>query len=230
MGQYYVVCNLDSKTRLTPSDYDDGLKLMELANSRYGVMSALAAALTVGHQGRGDWAGQRVVVAGDYADEGKFLPAECADVNLCQVAQWSPDYDKRAALHGYSPVAHEPAFLESVYGISLRPFQDRRLKRNAVVKVYPTAEELFTDYGVELYDDVACSIEDLFVELRIKGVPATVIWRTVERAEIQTHEAGSVLTIYLRSRDSGRIEAKQLNFPLKVTTFKQFLDIQKPRR
>lgn len=83
MGQYYLVCNLDKKQFLHPHKFGDGLKLMEFGLSAKGTMSALAVLLADGNNcGGGDlhsdhpiigsWAGDRIVVAGDYADEGKW--------------------------------------------------------------------------------------------------------------------------------------------------------------
>lgn len=85
MGQYYKPTNLDKKQYLYSHAFGDGLKLLEFGCSANGMMTALAILLADGNgRGGGDlhsdhpiigsWAGDRVVVAGDYADEGKFLP------------------------------------------------------------------------------------------------------------------------------------------------------------
>lgn len=82
MGQYYVIANLDKKEFLDPYGFGDGLKLMEFAMSGKGVLSGLAVLLASSNgQGGGDlhlphdsefhhvpgrWAGDRIVVAGDY--------------------------------------------------------------------------------------------------------------------------------------------------------------------
>lgn len=84
MGQYYKVCNLDKEQYLDPHDCGDGAKLMEFAGSPDGMMRALAVLLVSGNnRGGGDlrsndpiigsWAGDRIVIAGDYDDDGKFL-------------------------------------------------------------------------------------------------------------------------------------------------------------
>jgi len=83
MGQYYLIANLDKKQFLHPHKCGDGLKLMEFACSANGTLTALAILLADGNnRGGGDlrsdhpvigsWAGDRIAVAGDYADEGKF--------------------------------------------------------------------------------------------------------------------------------------------------------------
>jgi hypothetical protein len=85
MGQYHKVVNLDKQEYLTPSSFDDGAKLMEFGTSAKGTMTALAILLSDSpDRGGGDphtrdrewygrWAGDRVMIAGDYADgdEGK---------------------------------------------------------------------------------------------------------------------------------------------------------------
>jgi hypothetical protein len=87
MGQYYVACNLDKRQFIKPHDFGDGAKLMEFGPSPSGMMLALAILLADGNdRGGGDlhsshpvigsWAGDRVVITGDYADEGKFLDEE----------------------------------------------------------------------------------------------------------------------------------------------------------
>jgi len=83
MGQYYYVVNLDKKQFLHPHKFDEGLKLMEFGCSSEGTLTALALLLADGNgRGGGDaqssdpligsWAGDRIVVAGDYADAGKY--------------------------------------------------------------------------------------------------------------------------------------------------------------
>ncbi len=87
MGQYYLTVNLDKKEFLYPHKFNDGLKLVEFGSSGSGTMFGLAALLAEGNgRGGGDlhseskligsWAGDRIVVVGDYADEGKFLTKE----------------------------------------------------------------------------------------------------------------------------------------------------------
>jgi hypothetical protein len=84
MGQYYITVNLDRREYLYPHKLGDGLKLMEFGCSSHGTLMALAVLLASGNgRGGGDcrsdspmigsWAGNRIVIAGDYGDPGKFV-------------------------------------------------------------------------------------------------------------------------------------------------------------
>ena len=84
MGQYYKIVNLDKQEFLNAYTFNDGAKLLEFGCSGEGTMTALAVLLSDGNgRGGGDlhsddpiigsWAGDRIVVTGDYADEEKYL-------------------------------------------------------------------------------------------------------------------------------------------------------------
>lgn len=83
MGQYYKAVNLTKKQVIRPHAFGDGAKLMEFGSSGSGMMCALAILLADGNnRGCGDlraddeligsWAGDKIVITGDYADEGRF--------------------------------------------------------------------------------------------------------------------------------------------------------------
>ncbi len=87
MGQYYKIVNLDKQEFLDTYTFNDGAKLLEFGCSSEGTLTALAILLADGNgRGGGDlhsenpiigsWAGNKIVVAGDYADEQKFLNIE----------------------------------------------------------------------------------------------------------------------------------------------------------
>ena len=91
MGQYYKIANIDKKQFINPHTFGDGVKLMELACSGNGTLTALAVLLASSNgKGGGDlhmderspwfgvpgsWAGDRIVVAGDYDDDPTSLVA-----------------------------------------------------------------------------------------------------------------------------------------------------------
>ena len=95
MGQYYKIVNIKKKQYITPHTFGDGSKLMEFSMSASGVLAGLAILLADGNgRGGGDlhsendivgsWAGDNIVVAGDYADAGKFVKEP--DQTLYEVA------------------------------------------------------------------------------------------------------------------------------------------------
>ena len=96
MGQYYKIVNVKKREYINPHMFNDGMKLMEFGMSARGTLTALAVLLADGNgRGGGDlhsanpivgsWAGDPIVIAGDYADEGKFLPADKQDTTLYNV-------------------------------------------------------------------------------------------------------------------------------------------------
>lgn len=100
MGQYYKIVNIKKKQYISPYIFGDGSKLMEFSMSANGVLAGLSILLADGNgRGGGDlnsdndivgsWAGDNIVIAGDYADEGKFVKE--ADRNLYNVANAGED-------------------------------------------------------------------------------------------------------------------------------------------
>ncbi len=96
MGQYYKIVNVKKKQYITPYKFGDGSKLMEFSMSANGVLAGLAILLADGNgRGGGDlnsesdivgsWAGDNIVVAGDYADTGRFVKQP--EQNLYEVCQ-----------------------------------------------------------------------------------------------------------------------------------------------
>lgn len=87
MGQYFLVVNTAKKQFLHAHKFGDGLKLLEFGCSAGGTMTGLSVLLADGNnRGGGDlhsenpiigsWAGDPIVISGDYADEGRFLSKE----------------------------------------------------------------------------------------------------------------------------------------------------------
>lgn len=99
MGQDYYVVNVDKKEFLHPHRFMDGLKLVEFGSSGNGTMYGLAALLAnsngrgggdihSGYKVIGSWAGDRIVIAGDYAKEDDAAEGEDG------AAQFKSLYDK----------------------------------------------------------------------------------------------------------------------------------------
>ena len=113
MGQYYFVANLDKNEYLNPHRMDEGLKLLEFGMGSGGTMSALAILLASGNnRGGGDlhsnnpvigsWAGDRIVVAGDYADPGKHLTEEQLEIYRQKAVADGEDPNEPPTLYRYA--------------------------------------------------------------------------------------------------------------------------------
>lgn len=90
MGQYYLTVNVDKRQYLDPHKFGAGLKLMEFSGQAESIGQALCILLAQGNnRGGGDlrsddpligsWAGDRVIVAGDYMDPWEFVPEDLKD-------------------------------------------------------------------------------------------------------------------------------------------------------
>lgn len=91
MGQYHKLINLDKNEAVVPHAVGDGLKLREW--SKGGMLTVLqlllSCAIKGGPRGGGDWdtehplvgswAGDRIAIVGDYADEGDLAPEHHAE-------------------------------------------------------------------------------------------------------------------------------------------------------
>lgn len=95
MGQYYKVINTTKEEYLDPHKFGDGLKLTEFGSSGSGTMCGLAILLAnSNNRGSGDlrsensivgsWAGDCIVIAGDYAT--LCDPGECEEKILYDYA------------------------------------------------------------------------------------------------------------------------------------------------
>lgn len=87
MGQYYKPVSVEKREHVYSHDYDNGLKLMEhswIGNNFVGIVEDLIAS-------GGAWNGDRIVWAGDYADEEKNRKSNL--YGLCKT-QISPEATK----------------------------------------------------------------------------------------------------------------------------------------
>jgi hypothetical protein len=96
MGQYYKLVNITKGEFIHPHSFSEGAKLLEFGTGRYGSMMGLSILLASGNgRGGGDltsdkqvvgsWAGDQIVIAGDYGDTGLFVP-EGVNLNLYDYA------------------------------------------------------------------------------------------------------------------------------------------------
>ena len=81
MGQYHIIANLDKKEFIHPHQLGDGLKLREFSSGGYSIQGLTLLLASSNGLGGGDfyiseefnhipgrWAGDRIVIAGDYDD------------------------------------------------------------------------------------------------------------------------------------------------------------------
>jgi hypothetical protein len=119
MGQAYLLVNLSKKQFINPHKFGNGYKIMEFGASGESTMMALAILLSNGNgRGGGDldskdpivgsWAGDKIVIAGDYGDEGKFLP-RVSTKKLTEIAKdsFSEGYQQPERVNLYHFAEHE---------------------------------------------------------------------------------------------------------------------------
>lgn len=128
MGQYYKVVNITKKQTLCPYAFGNGAKLMEFTSDGNSIMQGVGILLADGNnRGGGDlrsenkiigsWAGDKIVIAGDYADQGKFTNDETKNLYhesegfedisyrvieaLCEDKWWKDEYYQRWKNRGF---------------------------------------------------------------------------------------------------------------------------------
>jgi hypothetical protein len=102
MGQYWLPVSLDRHEFINPHKLGTGLKLCEQAGSWPGtgatlviLCAALPAARGSGdlapHPAVGRWAGERIALVGDYAEDGDLPPAfEASTIyQKCRAGEWT---------------------------------------------------------------------------------------------------------------------------------------------
>ena len=146
MGQYYKVVNTTKKQVMIPHSFGSGAKLMEFSSDSMSIMQGLAILLADGNgRGGGDlhssnsiigsWAGDNIVVAGDYADEGKFVDdttknlymvsEDYEDISfkvigaLCDDSWYREDYFNEWKNRGFQDWNEErQSFKEEMFGVN----------------------------------------------------------------------------------------------------------------
>jgi len=165
MGQYYLTVNLDKQQFIYPHKFGDGLKLVEFGASGDGTMFGLAVLLADGNgRGGGDlrsddpiigsWSGDRIVVAGDYADGGKWL----TEKQIQQFYDNNPDEKPRHAEHDMTV---------GLYQYANDCFEDISVK---VIQAIMEGDEYFAEHFVKV---LTGHRRDLFTEdelARLEGI------------------------------------------------------------
>lgn len=248
MGQYHKVFNLDAKQKVNPHACDDGIKLMEFGCSAYGTLSAMALLLAKGAGYEGPWAGQRIVVSGDYADEGRFVPETHAHLNLYSYDQNDDEPEGEGAEGAEAESEERPDRFAEASDIARQlgasvldathPFVAKSRRAPGADKVmsddavFATAEELFKDLGAALHEDLTVSIQDVQRTLRCGNLTSVLGWnyrpQSVAVVESEDQERiESIAVNYVRDRgDDGPVNLKQtLTFPATAAQARAFLKI-----
>lgn len=170
MGQYYLIVNPAKREYLNPHKFGCGLKLMEFSCSSYGPQTGLMILLAHANgRGGGDlrckdkgirqrlqdmvgsWAGDPIVVAGDYDDPWLWVPDDIREREF------------RESYYEKVPDPHHPGkYVEKTRYRKIRfnqtvslaaPYKTIDCDRN----LYAAAEEFFTDISDDVIKLVALS-------------------------------------------------------------------------
>jgi hypothetical protein len=252
MGQYYKTCNIDKREMLNPHDLGDGLKLMEFGMSGRGTLTALAALLIMDRQGVGPWAGNRIVVAGDYADEGRFVPKECADLNLYAYAcAYDKDEEEEEAeeadstsgkvvrqkLVPFRSVADDANTQLQFLGLKdivLGPRDNKKFPLLLEDRVYDQPEELFEALQAGVVENLRFTMTDVMRTLRMNKVASGVSWKTLVDVQLFIDEkTGRSTRVEARWQEreplpSGKYEefTTHLDFPADTKAVRKFLRVK----
>ena len=173
MGQYYRIVNLTKKQFINPWSFGDGAKLLEFGCSSTGTMTALAVLLADGNnRGGGDlhsddpvigsWSGDSIVIAGDYADHGKFL----TPTMMKQFKRKAPGMLRRK---------YEKDFAENAY--PSRPDMEERLGKQ--LESIERGEFNLYQYADYFFENVALNVmQSMCADQYVKrDLAAGLIWR-----------------------------------------------------
>jgi hypothetical protein len=205
MGQYYKIVNLRDKQYLHPHHCGDGLKLMEFGMSGAGTLSVLAAAIANTREHKGSWAGASLVIAGDYADNGRFVPEDmpdAQDINLYEYVD-SEGTPYVNASQAYAELAEHALSVEVRADI---PWGDksgkcpRFFERLAARKKLVNLEELFEmlDEALEPDDATSCA-GNLLRGLRVASVKSNMAWHRAQGQWIEGWNGTAHLRITLEA-------------------------------
>lgn len=249
MGQYYLTCNLDRQEHLHPHTLGDGLKLVEFGSSSQGTMTALAALLCMrgGTESfRGPWAGDRVVVAGDYADEGNHLPPELSQHNLQAVVRGLEGPDGTPLSTPWADARDSACQAISKLGMPWQLGGSRRQRPADGLGPelawladdtleFEQLEDLIDAFGLSPCEDLASNVEGMCRVLRVEGVSSTRAWQTVVSAQLELDATGqravAFAAVFADRERAGSCEHEPphtLAFPAKPSDVRRWLAIALP--
>lgn len=125
MGEYHYIVNTRKRQYLDPNRFQDGLKLREFGSSGCGTMLGLAVLLADSGEPYGpepivgSWAGDPIVITGDYSNKMEHVPPE--DVLLYRVSlAWDKTTVKALKDKGLKPQDVEP----NLYTVASQCYED----------------------------------------------------------------------------------------------------------
>lgn len=254
MGQYYKTVNIDNNELLHPHKFGDGLKLMEFGASSNGTLTALATLLEMSSVRRGPWAGSRVVVTGDYADEGLFVPEGFESINLytyvALLGKPAEDDDtdtfkQLAAKLSELPPAKELERDElnemlAARGTELRLRESLRFTQRtgptyvaaldlARTEPYNTFEEVVEAFGLQTSETLLTCVEEIFRELRMNGIQSQVAWYTLYQATLVVDDDETQHAVHIvvepREGNGDRKSTRSLPLPASVAALRHWLGV-----
>jgi hypothetical protein len=154
MGQYYLTVNVTKRQFLDPHKFGGGLKLCEFSGAADGLPQALVLLLSSGNgRGGGDiraddcdpkkligsWAGDQVIVAGDYMDEWLFVPEDLKGKEYTDEEGFPHSRTEVTHRFGFREVKNEPGeyYGETLYSAARAFFTDIS---DEIIKVVGEAE------------------------------------------------------------------------------------------
>lgn len=242
MGQYYKVFNLSSHEKVTPHNMGDGTKLMEFGSSSAGTLSAMAMLMAAGANERGPWAGARLVVGGDYADEGRFVPTEFAKTNLYTYDYGYPPGGEEALPPGtqvgdrFKDVCTEARARAASHLPPTHPFNQGTsnlgtalFDKSAVVE---SADALFDLFDVAVCEPFHETFESMKRQLWCAEIPSALSWSsTARRATVvltkDKDDIASMTVVHQeRGDDKSPLETiKKISFPATMARVRSFMGI-----
>lgn len=239
MGQYYKPVNIDKFNYLYSHDYGDGLKLMEFSASSHGILAAVASLITLTKDFRGSWAGDRIVLAGDYADKGNFVPSVANNFNLYELSSsWDADDIEKIGgpavfetLPKYTRVVPgdipEYQWLKQVANVNhLKEEASQAHALSDASQVFDQPEDIFEAIGYYQDEDPLRCLENLFTFMRMSELPNTFAWQHDYTSTLKTDAvSGKVLQwdCVGKCRNTFRRTKTSLSFPATAGDVLKFL-------
>lgn len=158
MGQYYIAVNVTKRQFIDPHKFGNGLKLMEFSGAGEGLPQALVILLQSGNNGSGgdlrcqdcdpknlvgSWAGDQVIVAGDYMEEWFLVPEDLK----------GKEYGEDGERFGFRENKNKPGeyYGETLYGAARAFFTDIS---DDIIKVVAEADAPYHPWAaMDISDD-----------------------------------------------------------------------------